>query len=176
MKKFFLLLFLFFLFGFAYSQTTAELKQKKSIDYYSDAIEKDKSVKKYKFTVIGSDKNILYKYEKKSNEIVKISRNWDEKDGDYKATYSYDFVMKNESKIYAQEGITYQNYNDSEDISIWNVKFWLKNDKVIFTTSLGHGKTEMDDWDYEKELKENFNYMLKTVKNYDNKRMLIEKK
>lgn len=33
--------------------------------------------------------------------------------------------------------------------------------------SMGHGKTEMDDWDYEKELKENFNYMLKKVQEKD---------
>ena len=34
-------------------------------------------------------------------------------------------------------------------------------------TSLGHGKTETDDWDYEKELKENFNYMIEKVRKMD---------
>jgi len=43
-------------------------------------------------------------------------------------------------------------------------------------TSLGHGKTEMDDWDYESELKENFNYMLKKVKEFDKNRLVKIKK
>ena len=38
--------FLLLLFGFAFSQTQVELKQKESIDKYSDAIDKNASVKK----------------------------------------------------------------------------------------------------------------------------------
>lgn len=166
--------FLLLLFGFAFSQTQVELKQKESIDKYSDAIDKNASVKKYKFIVKEKEKDIQYKYEKKGNEFVKMSREWSIKNGIYKETYTYHFLIKNGKKIYASEGITYQNYNDAEDLSGWSVQFWLQDDKVIYTTSLGHGKTEMDDWDYNLELKENFAYMLKTVKDFDNKRKLKE--
>ena len=49
----------------------------------------------------------------------------------------------------------------------WSCTFWIHKNKVIHMTSLGHGKTETDDWDYEKELKENFNYMIEKVRKMD---------
>ena len=160
----------------AFSQSKTELKKKESIDQYADTLEKDKGIKKYQFIVKGKDKEITYKYEKKGDKFVKMSRQWEIKNGAYKETYSYHFLMKDEKKIYASEGITYQNYKDPEDLSGWSVQFWLENNQVIYTTSLGHGKTEMDDWDYNKELKENFEYMLKTVKTFDKKKESKEKK
>ena len=53
----------------------------------------------------------------------------------------------------------------------WSCTFWINKNKVINLTSHGHGKTESDEWDYELELKDNFNYMLKTVKEFDNNRL-----
>ena len=53
----------------------------------------------------------------------------------------------------------------------WKCTFWINKNKVINMTSLGHGKTELDDWDYDLELNDNFNYMLKTMKEFDKNRL-----
>ena len=65
-----------------------------------------------------------------------------------------------------------------ENSTMWNQisQELSKKYRIICIDLLGHGKTEMDDWDYNLELKENFEFMLKTVKDFDNKRKLKEKK
>ena len=48
--------------------------------------------------------------------------------------------------------------------------FWIEDNKVIYMNSLGHGKTEDENWDYEKEIRENFNFMMKTIRKHQNKK------
>lgn len=157
-------------FGFAFSQSKQVLAVVENINQYSEAIDKDKEVIEYKFEVKGKDKTILYQYSKKGNEIVKISREWKENSNNWWELYRDYFLLKNEERIFAVQSITYKNMSDAEDIIGWSSTFWI-NKKVIHMVSLGHGKSEMDDWDYESELKENFNYMLKTVKEFDKNRL-----
>jgi len=163
-------------FGFAFSQSKAEIELVKSINQYSNAIDKESKVVGYQFKVKGKDKTILYQYGKKGNEIVKISREWKQNSNNWWELYRDYFLLKNGERVFASQSITYTNMSDAEDIIGWSVSFWIDKNKVINMTSLGHGKTEMDDWDYESELKENFNYMLKKVKEFDKNRLAKIKK
>ena len=168
--KIFLLLNIL-VFGFAFSQSKSDLIIVENINRYSEAIDKDLKVIEYKFEVKAKDKTILYQYGKKGNEIVKISREWKEDRDNYTDTFTDYFLVRNGEKIYATQSIIYTNTSDAEDIGGWSCTFWIDKNKVIDMTSLGHGKTESDDWDYEMELKNNFNYMLKTVKAFDKNRL-----
>ncbi len=169
--------FLFILvFGLGFSQSKTDLIEVENINKYSEIINKDSKITKYQFQVKGKNKTIHYQYEKKGNEIVKISREWKQNSNNWWELYNDYFLLKNGEKVLASQSITYTNMSDAEDIIGWSVRFWIHNNKVINSTSLGHGKTEMDDWDYELELKDNFNYMLKTVKNYDKNRKTINNK
>ena len=169
MKLKFSFLLLLLIFGISFSQSKTDLAAADKINQYADRIDKDSSRAKYTFEIPAKGKLIRYEYEKEGNEIIKMTRKWDENNGKYTDTYSDYFLLKNEAKVLALQSITYKNKSDATDIGGWNCKFWIKNDRVINMTSLGHGKTERDDWDYELELKENFSYMLKTVKNFDKK-------
>lgn len=157
-------------FGFAFSQSKEVLRVVENINKYSEAIDKDPKVIEYKFEVKGKDKTILYQYSKKGNEIVKISREWKGDSNDWWELYRDYFLLENGERIFAIQSITYTNMSDAKDIIGWSSTFWIDK-KVIHMVSLGHGKSEMDDWDYELELKDNFNYMLKTVKEFDKKRL-----
>lgn len=165
--------FLLFLlvFGISFSQSTAELSEIKRIDKYSEKIDSDKNVKKYKFDVKAKDKTIHYSYQKKGNTIVKLSREWQEKNGDLMYTFSDKFLLENGKKVFAYQTESWKANDESE--YGWYCRFYIKNNKVFYMPSMGHGKTEDDTWDYEKELKENFNYMLKKVQE---KEKIIKKK
>lgn len=158
-------------FGFAFSQSKSDFELVKSINQYSIAIDKDQKVIEYKFEVKGKDRTILYQYSKKGNEIVKISREWKEDKDNYTDTFTDYFLLKDGQRVFATQSIVYTNKSDAEDIGGWSCTFWINKNKVINMTSLGHGKTELDDWDYELELKNNFNYMLRTVKEFDKNRL-----
>lgn len=157
------------LFGRFLSQSKTDLIETENINKYSEIIDKDSTIVEYQFEIKNKSKIVKYKYSKKGNEIVKIFREWKENNGNYIDTYTDYFLLKNEERVYANQSIIFKNKSDEEDIGGWSCTFWLKKDKVIHMTSLGHGKTETDDWDYEKELKENFDYMLKKVREKDKK-------
>ena len=158
-------------FGFAFSQSKEVLAVVENINKYSEAIDKDPKVIEYKFEVKGKDKTILYQYSKKGNEIVKISREWNEDKDNYTNTFTDYFLLKDGQRVYATQNIVYTNKSDAEDMGGWSCTFWINKNKVINLTSHGHGKTESDEWGYELELKDNFKYMLKTVKEFDKNRL-----
>lgn len=56
------------------------------------------------------------------------------------------YFEKNRSLVYAIET---QNYIPKNHFiqKIWNVEFYIANKKLVALMSLGHGKTETEDWD-----------------------------
>lgn len=164
--KLFLMLSTLF-FGIAFSQSKADSLEIENINKYSETINKDSKIAEYQFEVKNKNKNVQYRYSKKGNEIVEISREWKENNGNHVDTYTDYFLLKNGERVYANQNFTYHNKSDNEIMGGWGCRFWINKNKVIHMTSLGHGKTERDDWDYEKELKENFDYMLKKVREKD---------
>lgn len=155
------------LFGRLSSQSKAELIDVENINKYSEIINKDSRIVEHQFEVKSKSKIVKYKYSKKGNEIVKMSREWNQDNGNYIDTYTDYFLLKNGERVYADQSIVFNDRSNKEIMGGWSCTFWIHKNKVIHMTSLGHGKTEMDDWDYEKELKENFNYMLKIVREKD---------
>ena len=152
-----------FYVGIASSQTKENLVEVEKINRYIELIDKDVKSEGFNFSIKGKDKIINYKYWKKGNEIVKISREWKQNNGQFIDTYTDYFLLKNQERVYANQSIIFNNKLDKEMMGGWSCTFWFHKNKVIHTTSLGHGKTEDDSWDYEKEMKENFDYMMKQV-------------
>lgn len=171
MKCKFLNTLIFLCFGIVFSQSKTEELEINRIDHYVEKINKDTRVRQFKFDVKGKNATIHYSYYKKNNEFVRISREWDEQRENYIYSYSDDFVIENGKKVYASQNETWKLKTDFENLSGWYCQFYIKNNVVFHMPSMGHGKTELDDWDYEKELKENYAYMLKTVKTYDKKKI-----
>ena len=162
-----LFILLLFFYGSAASQSKEDLLVMKNIDKEVSLIESDKSIKTYSFPVKKGSQVIQYKYKKKENKIVSVSREWDEENGAYNDHYKDYFILKNGKRVYANQSIASTNKKDSDHVSGWSCQFWFRENKVFNMRSHGHGKTELDDWDYEKEMRENFEYMMKTVKTFD---------
>lgn len=161
-SKIFFLLMIFY-FGIAVSQTKEDLVEVEKINQYSELIDKESNSKEFDFEIKGKNKIINYKYWKKGNDIVKISREWRENNGNYQETYTDYFLLKDGKRIYASQSIINRHKANTDEVYGWSCLFWIKNNRVFHLTSLGHGKTEADEWDYEKELQENFDYMMKQV-------------
>jgi len=60
------------------------------------------------------------------------------------ASYTEEYYFKDGFLIYAYEGI--------DEYSAWSGGFYFSNGKLIDHVTLGHGKSELDDWDPEKEI------------------------
>lgn len=168
MKSKFFIILLSCYFGFVHSQIKTDTTEVARINKYVESL--NKKVKDYHFERNDGKKIIKYEYSKLGDEIVRIQRRWELKNGEYIDTYQQYFYLEKGKKVFAEDAVSYQKENDSEDGGIWNCRFWIKNNEVINITSLGHGKTEDDSWDYDKELKENFEFMLKTVRKEDEKK------
>ncbi|WP_298312165.1 hypothetical protein [uncultured Aquimarina sp.] len=77
---------------------------------------------------------------KNGNRIIEIESHEE-------ATYFQEIYFEKKGKlIYARETQNYNPINSFEQMR-WNCEFYIKNDKVITTMSLGHGKTENEEWD-----------------------------
>ncbi len=152
-----------------YSQFYMDTIYKKKVDAYVEGLA-HKKIKEYHFEKFDGKKIIKYEYEKLGDEIIRIQRKWQVKYGQSIDTYLQYFYLEKGKRVFAEDAINFQNETNTLDVGGWNVRFWIKNNKVVYITSLGHGKTEDSDWDYEKELKENFEFMLKTVKKEDAKK------
>jgi hypothetical protein len=65
--------------------------------------------------------------------------------------YAERYFLENGSLIYAYESeILY--FPSLNDQSAWAGDFYFSKNKLIHHVTLGHGKSEMDDWDPEKEI------------------------
>jgi len=56
------------------------------------------------------------------------------------------YIIKNSELIYAFEEIQYHPFG-SDESSIWRCEYFIFDERVFDYVSLGHGKTEEDDWD-----------------------------
>ena len=67
--------------------------------------------------------------------------------------YSEKYYFKNGSLIYAYESeILYSPFWGQIEYSIWSGDFYFSKGKLIDHVTLGHGKSELDDWDPENEI------------------------
>lgn len=76
------------------------------------------------------------------NDSIKSFEVWSYKDEYF---YSEYYLLENGRLVYAIEWEQFIPYNHTPQ-SGWNCAYFLKNDTVFYHISLGHGKTETDDW------------------------------
>lgn len=62
--------------------------------------------------------------------------------------YEEIYFLKEEALIYAEESINYTPINHFVQ-QVWKCHYYIEDDKIISISSLGHGKTEDDNWDPE---------------------------
>ncbi len=80
---------------------------------------------------------------KNNIKIMRITSSLKRKDGVSTEHSTEIYYIKNNKLIYAKEAIV-EYYKEGK--SIWNCEYYTKNGKILATMSLGHGKTESDDW------------------------------
>jgi hypothetical protein len=72
------------------------------------------------------------------------------------------FYLANSALVFSTETIS--NYFLTGDTTRWSCTYYFKNNNLIYYQSTGHGKSETDDWDPQKQVLYNFNTALAAVK------------
>ncbi|MFD2561560.1 hypothetical protein [Aquimarina rubra] len=77
---------------------------------------------------------------KNGNRIIQVESHAE-------ATYFQEIYFEKKGKLtYARETQNYTPINSFEQMK-WNCDFYIQDNRVITTISLGHGKTEDEEWD-----------------------------
>ena len=95
-----------------------------------------------------------YRYTLLGNELKYMSREWTEKKATVTIHTTQSFTLENGQLVSAKE-IIREAYPPA-DSSFWSCNYVFKDGKMIDLVSTGHGKSEDDAWDPEKEVMENF--------------------
>ena len=106
----------------------------KALTYFENSMDYDMTKKNENWSVYEFDNKRIFKIESKKNNTTFIE-----------TFYEVDGQLR-----YAQEKeISFINTPDAIE---WNCEYFLENGAVKTIMSLGHGKTERDDWDSDKIL------------------------
>ena len=127
-------------------------KEKSAIDLEVDRISRQFNSKTVSFS-IQALKGVLhyinYQYIESTKGYDKIRRQFSHKSDTIQQT----FYLKNGVLIYATETIaTYFTENGNTDSIVWKGDFYFANGKLIDYVTLGHGKSELDTWNPEKDM------------------------
>jgi hypothetical protein len=116
------------------------------------AIDHSKNLTSTNFTITAHKKvrhSILYTLHSDLNGIVKISRQFSYKNDSISQT----FYLQKDKLIYATEKIVSHYKNDNVVDSItWGGSFYFLEGKLIYHNTLGHGKSEDENWDPQKTM------------------------
>ena len=146
---------LFFLIAFSVSNSSfsqASTAQKTGIDNIVAYIDSDKDQQIHKFS-IAADKKVLlpikYSYWTKAGKITKIIRQFKILNDSTEQT----FYFNNNQLVYSTENImTYYVEKNVSDSILWGGTYYFKSGKLIDIRTLGHGKSESDDWNPQAEV------------------------
>ena len=106
----------------------------KALTYFENSMDYDMTKKNETWSVYEFDNKRIFKIESKKNNTTFIE-----------TFYEVDGQLR-----YAQEKeISFINTPDAME---WNCEYFLENGTIKTIMSLGHGKTERDDWDSDKIL------------------------
>jgi hypothetical protein len=106
------------------------------------------------FVVTAGNVACTYRYTLLGNELKYMSREWTEKKPAVTTHTTQSFKLERGKLVSARE-IIREAYS-SADSSFWSCDYVFKDGKMIDLVSTGHGKSEDDAWDPEKEVLENF--------------------
>lgn len=118
-------------------------KIKSNIDSVVESISVNKNLRKINFRIQALKKvlhYITYTYQSKNGITVKIERQFSHKND----TINQIFYLKDGQMIYATETIISHYGKDS---IVWNGGFYFSKGKLIDFITLGHGKSETENWD-----------------------------
>lgn len=125
-------------------------RKKAAIDKAVHQFTRSKFVEK-KFVIPNdsTSNGIHYNYVTGKDSCIKIARKFSWKDEATEQT----FFLKNNKLFYATESITnYFTNGTVTDSMRWSGSFYFDSNKLIDYTTLGHGKSETEEWDPEKEM------------------------
>ena len=115
----------------------------------------------HKFVVTAGKVACTYRYTLLGNELKYMSREWTVKKPAVTTHTTQSFNLENGKLVSARE-IIREAYSPA-DSSFWSCNYIFKDGKMIDLVSTGHGKSEDDAWDPEKEVLENFRNVLAQV-------------
>ena len=138
--------------SFSVSSGQSLMEQKSSIDAAVDAINADKANAAFSFNITAMKKvyhKIYYQYQTRHNQIVKIERRFKFQNDSTLQT----FYFKNAQLIYATEHITsYYGEKNKPDSMVWGGNYYFVKNKLVDLVTLGHGKSETDEWNPQQEV------------------------
>lgn len=100
---------------------------------------------------------VTYRYWLYKKRLFKIEKQWPEKTSD-------NHIIENEYQYYLHQGQLTRAYESEillvngnrNDVNVWSVTAYFKANRIVYIRSLGHGKTEDEDYDMEKEMISHF--------------------
>jgi hypothetical protein len=144
--------FIILLFSFSVSFGQSLMEQKSTIDAAVEAIDTDKANAAFNFNITSTKKvfhKIYYQYQSRQGSIVKIERRFKLHNDSTIQT----FYFKNAQLIYATELITsYYGEKNKPDSMVWGGNYYFSKNKLIDFITLGHGKSETDEWNPQQEV------------------------
>jgi ribosomal protein L17 len=170
-RRFFKILYsilIFLISIFSYGQDTNALK--KSIDIEVERIDNDKRLSSTSFSIEAMKKvlhYISYNYVESKSGYIRISRQYYHKNDSISQT----FYLNGGQLIYATEMIvTYYNENDKTDHITWGGSFYFSKGKLIDYITLGHGKSELENWKPDRYMLMAFDESKKDIARYKKKK------
>lgn len=131
---------------------------------------KESFSKVHHFDTTKADKTIHYDYYlDDEGQLFKITRKWKGAEGRDIETLKTDttyqsFSFLKEDLIFAEEKLLWI-YNE-DDVTAWGGTYYFEKNKLAKINTMGHGKSEDDNWDAEKEVLQNFKEALADVTEY----------
>lgn len=145
-------------------------KQKAAIDTEVERISKQSKPTAVSFSIQAMKKRlhyIHYNYIVNKSGYVKISRRFSHKNDTIQQT----FYLNAGKLIHATETITsYFHEKGKTDSITWSGGFYFANGKLIDHITLGHGKSEFENWNPEKEMLTAFAESKKDIARYRGKK------
>jgi hypothetical protein len=129
-------------------------KTKQRIDALVNAVDNNKNAKRSSFTKLDNKKLLQYTYIADTANVLMIRCNF----GEHNDSIEQVFYFYKNKLIYSTESIiSYYKTGAITDSTGWGGTYYFSNNKLIDIVTLGHGKSETDTWDPEKEVLINCN-------------------
>lgn len=143
-------LFLLFLFGLIASPVHAQLDTayRNQVEEAIARIEKSPAIIKH----VIKQKGVTYRYWLYKKRLFKIEKQWSEKTADnHILENEYQYYLSNGALTRACESELLLVNGNRDDVNVWSATSYFKADRLLYMRSLGHGKTEDEDYDIAEE-------------------------
>ncbi len=129
-------------------------------------IDQNKNAKATSFSIPALKKvlhHISYQYSQDKDGYIKIFRQYSHKNDTTQEAYYF----KKGQLIYATETIiSYYSHQANIDSSIWKGDFYFANGKLIDHVTLGHGRSETEEWNPEQDVLQSLREAKRDIERY----------